>query len=89
MSNKKMLRMELINEAVLDSKEKAEKLAKTLGMNVKGVESLVTNNNFDNYDIMEHEGSLKFLSDSSLKSNELKSKDTMIHETVEVKWILE
>lgn len=89
LSNEKKIHMELMNEAVLDSKEKAEKLAKTLGLKLKGVESLVTDNNFDNYDMMECEGSLKFLSDSPIKSNELKSKDTMIRERVEVKWILE
>lgn len=91
LSNEKKIRMELINEAVLDSKEKAEKLAKTLGMNVKGIESMATEESYDNYFYMEQEQCRGMMMSKNLskKSNELKSKDTMIHERVEVKWILE
>ena len=91
LSNEKKIRTELINEAVLDSKEKAEMLAKTLGMKVKGIKSMATDNEYGNYSYMEHEECRRMAvaAGSSKKTNELKSKDTMIHERVEVKWILE
>ena len=91
LSNEKKIRTELINEAVLDSKEKAEMLAKTLGMNVKGIKSMATDNEYGNYSYTEHEDCRRIAVAAGLseKSNELKSKDTMIRERVEVKWILE
>ena len=93
LSNEDKIRDELLNEALLDSKTKAEQLATALGKKIVGVKNLEAYNSSRDIEIincieMEHED-CDFGTTTLSQSNELKSKETTLTENIDVKWIIE
>lgn len=93
LSNEDKIRDELLNEALLDSKTKAEQLATALGKKIVGVKKLEAYNSSRDIEIincieMEHED-CDFGTTMLSQSNELKAKETTLTENIDVKWIIE
>lgn len=92
LSNEDELKDELLKEALLDSKKKAEQLAETLGMKVKGIESVET-------DVVRYYGAVDWMlcekergfltAPERTKSNVLKAKEKILSECITVKWIID
>lgn len=95
LSNEDEIKDELLKEALLDSRQKAEMLADSLGMKVIGIESVETysrNRNYGDMTWMHCEQERCIVSSGVLKrpkSNELKAKEEILSESIEVKWIIE
>ena len=91
MSNESEIREELIKEALLDSKKKAEELAATLGLKVVGVESLKTYNKsgkiYAAKDMMAVPACLEV--PQFLRSNKLQAKEEKLSESIEIVWTIE
>lgn len=91
LSNEDRIREELLKEALIDSKKKAEQLADVLGMQVKGVKSVETyrrSRDSVEMDWMENyePGTYFDCETEHPKSNALKAKEATLDESIEVKW---
>ena len=93
LTNEDEIRDELLKEALLDSKQKAQLLAESLGMEVKGIESVETYSRSRGYggmDWCERESApLRCAAPKRSKSNSLKAKEELMTESIEVKWNIE
>lgn len=91
MSNESEIREELIKEALLDSKKKAEELAATLGLKVVGVESLKTYNKSGKIYVAKDRMAVpaRLEVPQFLRSNKLQAKEEKLSETIEVVWTIE
>lgn len=91
MSNESEMREELIKEALLDSKKKAEELAATLGLKVVGVESLKTYNKSGKIYVAKDRMAVpaRLEAPQFLRSNKLQAKEEKLSETIEVVWTIE
>ncbi len=92
LSNIEKLHNELIKEAVLDSKKKAEMIAETMGQKVIGINELNAGDRYKNYEIQEREYSPSHMiceTNSCSISDKLKAPFHMEDESVEVEWIIE
>ena len=90
LSNMNEIHAQLIEDTVIDSKNKAEMIAQTMGQKVKGIIELNAQKIYDNrdddifYDIFT-----KLNSNSDSVSDRLKAPLTKEYEKVEVKWKIE
>lgn len=91
MSNEAEIREELIKEALLNSKKKAEELADTLGLKVVGVESLETYNRSGKIDAAKDRLAAPVCLEAPqfLRSNKLQAKEEKLSESIEVVWKIE
>lgn len=88
LSNESQIREELLKEALLDSKKKAELLAASLDLKVIGIESLAKGSTryYGISDLCEQERVGSVRAPEFLLSNQLKSKEEKLSETIDVKW---
>lgn len=91
LSNEASIHDELLKDALLDSKRKAELLANSMGLTVKGIDSVETyTRSSGKMDWCEQEVARCCIeAPQFLMSNQLKAKEENISETIEVKWIIE
>ena len=85
---------QLLKEAVLDSKKKAEMLASAMGQKVVGIETLNAGERYNNYDSEEKAYYDQFAhkigeTHSRSKSNRLQAPLITEYEHVDVEWIIE
>lgn len=94
LSNMLELHEQLLKEAVLDSKKKAEMLASAMGQKVIGIETLNAGERYNNYDSEEKIYYDQFSHEigethSRSKSNRLQAPLITEYERIDVEWIIE
>ena len=90
LSNMHEVHTQLIRDAVIDSKNKAEMIAQTMGQKVKGIIELNAQKIYDNRDdFIFYDIFTKLNSNSDSVSDRLKAPLTKEYEKVEVKWKIE
>lgn len=83
---------QLLKEAVLDSRKKAEMIAETMGQKVVGIEQLDAGSRYNHYDAEDREYFAKYIhkiGETHSISNKLKAPYCTEYENVEVVWIIE
>ena len=88
-SDQKSLHDELIKEALLNSKEKAESIANTMGCKITGIDKLEYRQYDDLYCLCECEHYLGESHKAKKISDNLQSPLTKFSESIEVVWIME
>lgn len=88
-SDQKTLHDELVKEALLNSKEKAESIASTMGSKITGVDKLEYRQYDDLYCLYECEHFLCETHKTKKISDNLQSPLTKFSESIEVVWIME
>lgn len=92
LSNMIEVHNQLIKEAVIDSRKKAEMIAETMGQKVVGIEELSLDDRYNNFDSEEKEycaPSINVIGETHSISDKLRSPLCIEYENVEVDWIIE